>query len=81
MKCMSVNPINTHPVTIASSVTAQIIKHFDSNIDVRASANMRIDTIQGIQYVEHLFVLKERTIATLERFLVCQSICKPSEKH
>lgn len=42
-------------VTTASPVTAQIVKHFDSNIDVRASVNMRIGTIKGIQYVEHLF--------------------------
>ena len=42
-------------VTTASPVTAQIVKRFDPKIDVRASVNMRISTIKGIQYVEHLF--------------------------
>lgn len=42
-------------VTTASPVTAQIVHHFDPKIDVRASVNMRIASIKGIQYVEHLF--------------------------
>ena len=42
-------------VTTASPVTAQIVHRFDEKIDVRASVNMRISTIKGIQYVEHLF--------------------------
>ena len=42
-------------VTTASPVTAEILHRFDSKIDVRASVNMRICTIKGIQYVEHLF--------------------------
>ena len=42
-------------VTTASPVTARIVKNFDPSIDVRASVNMRIGTIKGIQYVEHLF--------------------------
>ena len=42
-------------VTTTSPVTAQIVRNFDKNIDVRASVNMRISTIKGIQYVEHLF--------------------------
>ncbi len=42
-------------VTTASPVTAQIVHRFDESIDVRASVNMRISTIKGIQYVEHLF--------------------------
>ncbi len=42
-------------VTTASPVTAEIVHRFDRSIDVRASVNMRIATIKGIQYVEHLF--------------------------
>lgn len=42
-------------VTTCSPVTAQIVKNYDESIDVRASVNMRISTIKGIQYVEHLF--------------------------
>lgn len=42
-------------VTTASPVTAEIIHRFDERIDVRASVNMRIASIKGIQYVEHLF--------------------------
>ena len=42
-------------VTTASPVTAKIIKSFDLSIDVRASVNMRICTVKGIQYVEDIF--------------------------
>lgn len=42
-------------VTTASPVTAEIVHRFDPSIDVRASVNMRISTIKGIQYLEHLF--------------------------
>ncbi|MBQ9784564.1 MAG: hypothetical protein IJW29_03590 [Clostridia bacterium] len=42
-------------VTTASPVTAQIVKRFDPAIDVRASVNMRVGSVKGIQYVEHLF--------------------------
>ena len=42
-------------VTTASPVTAEIVRRFDPKIDVRASVNMRISTIKGIQYLEHLF--------------------------
>lgn len=42
-------------VTTASPVTAEIIHRYDPDIDVRASVNMRISTIKGIQYLEHLF--------------------------
>lgn len=42
-------------VTTASPVTAEIIHRHDRRIDVRASVNMKISTIKGVQYVEHLF--------------------------
>ena len=42
-------------VTTTSPVTAQIVHEFDKNIDVRASVNMRITTVKGVQYIEHLF--------------------------
>ncbi len=42
-------------VTTMSPVTAEIVHRYDRNIDVRASVNMRIGTIKGVQYVEHLF--------------------------
>ena len=42
-------------VTTMSPVTAQIVHKFDSKIDVRASVNMKISTVKGIEYVEHLF--------------------------
>lgn len=51
-------------ITTASPVTAQIARRFDKNIDVRASVNMRIATIKGAQYVEHLF----------DSFYICRDI-------
>ena len=42
-------------VTTTSPVIAQIVRNFDKKIDIRASVNMRISTIKGVQYVEHLF--------------------------
>lgn len=42
-------------ITTGSPVTAQILKKEDHKLDIRASVNMRIATIKGIQYVEHLF--------------------------
>lgn len=42
-------------VTTGSPVTAQILRREDPKLDIRASVNMRIATVKGIQYVEHLF--------------------------
>ena len=42
-------------VTTASPVTAEIVHRYDPNIEVRASVNMRISTVKGVQYLEHLF--------------------------
>lgn len=42
-------------VTTTSPVTAEIVHRYDPTIDVRASVNMRIATVKGAQYVEHLF--------------------------
>ena len=42
-------------VTTASPVTAQIVHRFDKRIDVRASVNMRISTVKGVQYLEEVF--------------------------
>ena len=47
--------ISPEIVTTASPVTAEIVHRYDKSIDVRASVNMRISTIKGIQYLEHLF--------------------------
>lgn len=47
--------ISPEIVTTASPVTAEIVRRYDKNIDIRASVNMRISTIKGIQYIEHLF--------------------------
>ena len=42
-------------ITTASPVVAQIVKKYYPHIDVRASVNMRIGTVKGMQYVAHLF--------------------------
>ena len=42
-------------VTTTSPVTAQILRREDPELELRASVNMRIGSIKGIQYVEHLF--------------------------
>lgn len=42
-------------ITTASPVVAQIIKKHRPNIEVRASVNIRIGTVKGMQYVAHLF--------------------------
>ncbi|NLC44730.1 MAG: hypothetical protein GX783_10690 [Clostridiales bacterium] len=42
-------------VTTASPAIAHMIKLRYPNMDVRASVNMRIGTVKGIQYVSHLF--------------------------
>lgn len=52
---LGINGIYPASVTVTSPVTAQIIHRIDPELEVRASVNMRIDTIKGIQYVEHLF--------------------------
>lgn len=51
-------------VTTTSPVTAQIVRNFDKNIDIRASVNMRIATVKGVRYVEHLF----------DSFCICRDI-------
>jgi len=56
-------------VTTASPITAQIVKNFDKSIDVRASVNMRIGTVKGVQYVEHLF----------DSFCICRDINRDLE--
>ena len=42
-------------VTTTSPVTAQMLKKEDPALELRASVNMRIGTVKGVQYVEHLF--------------------------
>lgn len=42
-------------VTTASPAVAWIVKQDYPHIDVRASVNMRIGTVRGMQYVGHLF--------------------------
>ncbi len=42
-------------VTTTSPVIAQLLKQEDPELEIRASVNMRIGSIKGIQYVEHLF--------------------------
>lgn len=42
-------------ITTASPVVAQIIKSQRDYIEVRASVNMKIGTVKGMQYVAHLF--------------------------
>ncbi len=42
-------------VTTTSPITAQIIRHTTPDIKLRASVNMRIDSVKGVQYLEHLF--------------------------
>ena len=56
-------------VTTASPVTAEIVHRFDSAIEVCASVNMRIATVKGIQYVEHLF----------DSFCICRDINRDIE--
>ena len=49
--------VNCYPsvITTCSPVTAQIVHNYDNSIDVRASVNMRISTIKGVQYLENVF--------------------------
>ena len=42
-------------ITTASPAIAHTVKKHYPKIEVRASVNMRISTIKGIQYLEHLF--------------------------
>lgn len=42
-------------VTTTSPAIAHIIKQRYSNVEVRASVNMRIGTVKGMKYVAHLF--------------------------
>ena len=42
-------------ITTASPVVAQIVKKHRPQIEVRASVNMKIGTVKGMQYVSHLF--------------------------
>ena len=56
-------------VTTTSPVTAEIVHRFDPDIDVRASVNMRIATVKGVQYVEHLF----------DSFCICRDINRDLE--
>jgi len=42
-------------VTTTSLMIAKVVKENFKDIDVRASVNMRIGTINGMQYVSHLF--------------------------
>lgn len=42
-------------VTTASPMIAYIVKKFFPRIEVRASVNMRIGTVKGMQYTAHLF--------------------------
>jgi len=56
-------------VTTASPVTARIVHNFDKNIDVRASVNMRIGTVKGVQYVEDIF----------DSFCICRDINRDLE--
>ena len=51
-------------VTTSSPVTAEIVHRYNSGIDVRASVNMRIGSVKGIQYIEHLF----------DSFCICRDI-------
>lgn len=42
-------------VTTTSPAIAFMVKNFSSKIEVRASVNMRIGTIKGMEYAKHLF--------------------------
>lgn len=57
-------------VTTTSPVTAKIIHNFSDKIDVRASVNMRIATIKGVQYLEDLF----------DSFCICRDINRCPEE-
>lgn len=56
-------------ITTTSPITAQIIKRNAPEIRVRASVNMRIESIKGVQYVEHLF----------DSFCICRDINRDLE--
>ena len=51
-------------ITTTSPITAEIVKRNVPELSVRASANMRIESIKGVQYVEHLF----------DSFCICRDI-------
>ena len=60
-------------VTTTSLAVARTVKHYLPDIDVRASVNMRIGTVQGMEYVKGLFDSyylqrdRQRNIAYVER--------------
>lgn len=56
-------------VTTTSPITAEIIKRNAPDLSVRASVNMRIESIKGVQYVEHLF----------DSFCICRDINRDLE--
>ena len=56
-------------ITTTSPITAEIIKRNAPEIQVRASVNMRIESIKGVQYVEHLF----------DSFCICRDINRDLE--
>ena len=64
LECLYSEGLCPNVVTTTSPVTARIIHNFSSEIDVRASVNMRISTIKGVQYLEDLF----------DSFCICRDI-------
>ncbi len=58
------NGVGPTSITTTSPITAEIIKRNAPEIQVRASVNMRIESIKGVQYVEHLF----------DSFCICRDI-------
>ncbi len=52
---LSENRLMPEIVTTTSPAVAYIIKKRYDNIEIKASVNMKIATVKGMQYVEHLF--------------------------
>lgn len=70
LECLSYADLCPDVVTTTSPVTARIVHNFSKEIDVRASVNMRIATIKGVQYVEDLF----------DSFCICRDINRCPEE-
>ncbi len=51
-------------ITAASPAVAHIIRTYSEEIDIRASVNMRIGSVKGMEYVKHLF----------DSFCVCRDV-------
>jgi len=75
--------VNLSSVTTTSPVIAKFIKENFENLEVRASVNMSIGTIEGMEYIEDLFdsfYLKREYNRDFERMKICRNWCNNHQK-